>query len=95
MWWIGVSILIALVVVACAAPEAVQQTVEVQEVEKTIQETVVVEKEVEVPSKEITVRAWAADEFEEQAIHNMVDRFRELYPEITVHLIVVTPGGAP
>lgn len=69
----------------------------VVEVEKLVTQVVVTKEVTKVAtppaSEEITVRLWAADDFEEQAIRAMVERFRKLHPEITVHLIVVTPEG--
>ena len=108
MWTIIAAGLLTLIIASSCAPSSVYPETErevvvtkVVEVEKEAITTKVVEVEKVVSEAppalepdEITVRVWAADDFEKQAIEAMVDRFRELYPQITVHLTVVAPGGA-
>lgn len=81
---------------ACAAPTP--ETIEKEVVKEVpVEEAVEVEKEVEVPDEEavevekevVTFMVWPADDFEEQALEKMVERFQEIHPGIKVEMIVL------
>lgn len=97
--WILISMTVIAVVLglasACAAPTSetieqevvkevpVEEVVEVEKVEVPVEEAVEVEKAV------VTFMVWPADDFEEQALEKMVERFHEIHPDIQVEMIVL------